>query len=231
MSERRYSVRWQTDRQIKAKLEGRDSPSIYRLSDISLKGVKVSLNQHLPLQKLLKLKLVLSDEFTLDVEAWIIWHKNIDGGHSYGLSFSKIKDRDRDKIYQFIRCFYPEEINKQWWEDSRKDKDGGEKMDDRRIFARFTTQFPLRFLDINTGREGEGQALDISAKGISLLIDRELPTDISLEMWLKFPEKEESLYLRGDVIWVKRLEFDKYKIGVTLEKANLMGLSRFLRTL
>lgn len=229
MSERRYFVRWHTEQQIRAKLEGRNSLSIYRLSDISLKGVKIFLNQTLPLQELLKLKLVLSDEFVLNVEAWVIWHKIIGGMHSYGLYFSKIHDGDREKIYQFVRSFYPEEINRQWWKDSRKE--GGEKMDDRRIFARFTTQFPLRFLDINTGREGEGQALDISAKGISLLTDRELPADISLEMWLKFSEREETLYLRGDVIWVKRLEVDKYKVGVTLEKANLMGLSRILKTL
>jgi hypothetical protein len=49
-------------------------------------------------------------------------------------------------------------------------------------------------------------------------------------MWLKVPDKGEPLYLRGEVVWSRLEEADKYHCGVNLEKADLMGISRVLRS-
>lgn len=113
---------------------------------------------------------------------------------------------------------------------------GGEIMEkarfeDRRIFARFSTNFPLRFLDLRSGKEGEASTQDISAKGIGFVTKEQLQPDIPLEMWLQVPDKGEPLYTRGDVVWSEMVEPDKYRVGVNLEKANLMGMSRVLRAM
>lgn len=102
-------------------------------------------------------------------------------------------------------------------------------MEDRRIFARFAAKFPLRFLDLYANSEGDAQTFDISAKGIGLVASKELRPHTALEVWLFIPDKGEPLYTRGEVVWSKRLEPDKYKVGVELERADFMGMSRVLR--
>jgi hypothetical protein len=201
------------------------------VKDVSMKGIQVSLPLKLPPETFVKLSITLSDNFNLDLEVWVAWHRTVGDHNVYGLYFNKIKDADKDKLYQFIRNNFPEEIARQWWQGTGK---GGERMEtkkfeDRRIFARFSTKFPLRFIDVQGNREGEAQALDISAKGIGIVTNTELVRNTSLEMWLRIPDKGEPLYARGEVVWSKPEGENAYHTGVSLEKADLMGLSRVLR--
>lgn len=225
---RRY-VRWQINRQAKIKLEGSADSFDCQLMDISLKGMQVSLAQKLPKDKFLKLSISLSDEFSLDIiEAWVAWQK-IKGGHNlYGLYFDKINDSNKDKICQFMRVNYPQDLDKQCWQDKTIEKGGG-KMEDRRIFARFAVEFPLRFFNLKENKEGVAQTQDVSAKGIGLMVNANLTPNTPLEMWLDIPDKGEPLYTRGEVVWSKMVESNKYRVGIDLEKADLMGLSRILR--
>lgn len=101
--------------------------------------------------------------------------------------------------------------------------------EDRRIFERLPVKFSLRFLDLNSNREGQGQIRDISAKGVGFMTNLELVPRAPLEMWLEIPDKREPLYTRGEVIWSKLQDVNEYRAGVNLEKADLMGLSRVLR--
>lgn len=102
-------------------------------------------------------------------------------------------------------------------------------MQDRRIFARFPVNYPLRFIDLNTNSEGEARAENLSAKGLGVVTNKELNAQTPLEMWLKVPDSGEPLYARGEVVWSERLEPNKYRVGVELEKADLMGMSRIFR--
>src|SRR3989338_6744012 len=123
---RRY-VRWQTNRQAKIKLEGGADFVDCRLMNISLKGMQISLAEKLLKDKSLKLSLSLSDEFSLDIEAWVAWHKIIDGRNFYGLYFDKINDSNKNRICQFMRVNYPQDLDKQCWQDKTLEK-GGEEM-------------------------------------------------------------------------------------------------------
>jgi hypothetical protein len=224
---RRYT-RWQIDRQAKIKLEGESASRDCTIQEISFSGAKICLSQKLALDTNLKLNISLSNELSFDLEAWVVWHKLREGLNLYGLYFTKIKDADKEKISKFIRTDFTNEINKQWWQETGEER-GGEKMDDRRIFARFNADFPLRFIDLNQNREGAAQVADISAKGVGFLVNEEIKSRTPLEMWLQIPDRGEPLYTRGEVVWSKRLEPNKYRIGVSLEKADFMGMSRVLR--
>lgn len=102
-------------------------------------------------------------------------------------------------------------------------------MEDKRVFARINARFPLRFLNPDTGREGEAETLDISANGLGLLIDDGLSPKTPLEMWMRIPDQHEPLYVRGQVIWAGEAPDDRrQRIGVRLDKAELMGLARVL---
>lgn len=229
MQEHRHISRWQINRPAKVRLVGAQVFTNCIIKDINFKGMQISLGIKLPKDTFLKLNLILSEEFSLDVEAWVVWHRTIDGFNLYALYFSKLRDLDKEKIYKFTQRYVPQEINKQWQKDLSQQK-GGEKMEDRRIFARFPATFSLRFLDLNKNWEGLAQTSDISAKGIGMELSEELVPRTSLEMWLNIPDRFGPLYIRGKIVWSKMVKPSKYRAGVELEKADLMGLSRVLRT-
>jgi hypothetical protein len=105
-----------------------------------------------------------------------------------------------------------------------------EDSEDKRIFARFPVKLSMRFLDLLADREVQGQALDISAKGVGFVSATELKPLTPLELWLKVPDKGDPLYTRGEVVWSEMVGPNQFRTGVNLESADLMGISRVLRT-
>ena len=102
-------------------------------------------------------------------------------------------------------------------------------MDDRRIFQRFNLRLPVRLLDSITGNEIPAETSDISAKGMGLKLKQELRVNTPLEAWVHVPDKGEPLYTRGIAVWSKISGVGEYRVGIDLERADLMGLSRILR--
>lgn len=229
MPERRNLGRWQINQQAKVKLEGAEAFAECCINDVNFKGLKLSLSQRLTPDKFLKVQMMLSEDFILEIEAWVVWHRRVMETNVYGLYFSRIKDSDKEKIYQFVRQNFPQEINKQWW-------GGGESMatkaefEDRRIFERFPVSVPMKFLDAHANKEGEAETKDISAKGIGFLTGEPLKAQTSLEMWLEVREDSEPFYARGEVVWSQPAGEDRYRVGVNLEKADLMGLASVMRS-
>ncbi len=102
-------------------------------------------------------------------------------------------------------------------------------MEDKRIFARINASFPLRFLDPDSGREGEANTVDISANGLGLVTNDSLAVRTPLEMWMRIPDQHAPLYTRGEVVWSKDSnEPGQKRLGVRLNNAELMGLARVL---
>lgn len=102
-------------------------------------------------------------------------------------------------------------------------------MKDRRVFMRMKTRLHLRFLDSTNGRENEADTIDISANGISMLTSEILSAKTPLEMWLGIPDSREPLYTRGQVVWSQTLpDTGEQRVGVRLERAELMGFARTL---
>lgn len=232
MSERRRLVRWKIDKALKVRLDGAEACANCTVNDISLTGCRLTLQLKLPTDKYLKLSIELSDESVINIEAWVAWCKTGDCSHCYGVYFSKIRDTDKEIIYQFIRKNFPRLMSSYLWKGLKEE--GGEtmpekKFEDRRIFDRVSAKFPLRFINLRENKEVEALSDDVSAKGIGFTSSEELHPRTPLEMWLNIPDKGEPLYTRGEVVWSRMVEPKKYRIGVNLEKADLMGLSRVLR--
>ncbi len=242
MNERRRFTRWQVDRQAKFRLEQAVEDAFCQVKDINYKGAQVVLSAKLPEDAAFRLNLRLSDECSFEAEVWVAWRKVVDGINHYGLYFSKIRDVDKDKIYNFICEHYPNDLNEKWWTDEQAVKPaetgivvkdyamGTGSIEDHRIFERFPVHCPARFLNLDNGNEGAAQTVDISAKGLGLSCDQELLLHTPLEIWLQMPGKGDPLYVRGEVAWTKAEGLASYHFGVELEKAALMGISRFLHS-
>ena len=244
MADHRSCPRWQVNWRGQLKLEGSPEHACCDLRDINFKGVGVCLDEKLPVDTSVKLHLCLSQDCKFELEAWVAWHKHIEGRHMHGLYFTKIKDSDKESIHQFIQGYFKEQMRQKLregisqtitpkpigWFGVPPAAEGGEKMaEDRRIFERFPVTFPLRYLDLRQNREGGAKTADISAKGVSFVSNEELPPQTSLEIWIEIPDKGEPLYTRGEVVWSAPQGVNEYRVGVNLEKADLMGLSRVLR--
>jgi c-di-GMP-binding flagellar brake protein YcgR len=232
MDERRRVFRWKINRQAKLKLEDVECFADCHINDINLKGAQICLGHRFPKDTFLKFCIFLAKNCVLEVEAWIVWHKSISGTNGYGLYFTKLKDEDKEKIYQFVNRFHPQQIKYQYCQDQYQK--GGEIMpdnniEDRRIFERFQVRLPTKYLDLNLNKEGQCQTHDISAKGVGLVTNAGLQPRTAVELWLHCPDEGEPLYTRAEVIWSNQVSPNEYRVGVNLEKANLMGLSRVLR--
>jgi hypothetical protein len=237
MQDRRQLARWRIEQTAQIKFEGALAPTTSTIHDINFRGARISLPHKLPKDTPHRISITLCEELgCLNIEMWIVWHKCIMETNVYGVCFTKIKDSDKENIYKFMRKYFPDIINKQWWQETRKE--GGEKemshldidnSKDRRIFERFEASFPLRFIDLDRNKEGQAQVRDVSAKGLGLCAKNELLPQTPLEMWLDIPDKGEPIYTRGEVIWSKPSEPGLWRVGVDLEKADLMGMSRVLR--
>ena len=112
---RRRLPRWSVKRPAKVRLQDAWQFEDCYVEDMNLKGMRMSFSGRLPLDRSVRIALAFPDlAFEVDVE--VPWIKEDDGRFMYGLSFSRIKDEDKDKIYQYIfsNCFY--QLNDQWWQ-------------------------------------------------------------------------------------------------------------------
>jgi hypothetical protein len=230
MEIRRRFARWKVNLPAKVRLAGAEKFINCLLDDISMMGVKIIMPIKLPDEKFVKLTLALSDAFVLNIEAWIGWCKIAEGANTYGLYFTRISDSDKEKIYQYVKSTNSAELERAWWQDFDTDKKESKPMEDKRIFQRFTVKLPVRFLDTASGREGIALTGDVSAKGIGMFVKDKLEPRTPIEIWLEIPDNKEPIYTRGEVVWRSPVGPDEYRIGVSLEKADLMGLSRVLRS-
>lgn len=100
--------------------------------------------------------------------------------------------------------------------------------EDRRIFERFLTALPLKYLDLKRGKEGNAKTRDLSAKGLGLIANEELAPQTLLEIWIQLSDKTDPFYTRAEVVWSKRIGFNECQVGLNLEKAELLGFSSVL---
>lgn len=230
MPDRRNCIRWQINWQAQVRFPEKETLTKCYIKDINFKGMRILLDGKLKKDTFVNLTLALSSELAFDIEAWVVWQGTLEGMNSYGLFFTKVSDVDKERLYQFISKNFRAQISKQWWQ-GIEEKEGGEKMEDRRIFERFRAHFPLRFLSVGENRECRAVTQDISAKGVGFVTNEELIPHAPLEMWLEVPDKGEPIYARGEVVWSKMVEPTRFRAGVELEKADFMGISRVLRTM
>jgi len=251
MNEHRRFPRWQINQQAGLKLEQAEEELPCQLKDINYKGMGVVLRIKLPQDAALKISLRLSADCTFSAEVWVAWSRVINGITHYGLFFSKLRDADKNKIYRFVQAQAPKELANNWWlncpmpavNNERNNESGvddnanslppdheKDAEADHRIFERFPVNLCARYLNLDTGNEGLANARDVSAKGLGLIANEELKLHTALEIWLEMKDSRDPLYTRGEVVWVKKADEGSFKLGVELNKADLMGISRIFRS-
>ena len=116
MDERRQLPRWEIKKEAKVWMPQTQGFSHCMIEDMHLKGMRVSFNRRLAGQGPISLSFAIGDNFDLiKIEAEIPWDKEEQGRYVYGLSFSKITDKDKERLYQYINANCFDQFKKKWW--------------------------------------------------------------------------------------------------------------------
>lgn len=102
-------------------------------------------------------------------------------------------------------------------------------MDDRRMFERFSSRFPVKFKD---SRDDFGAAISLrnaSAEGIRITTKEQLYINDSVILEVKLPDSETPMTLKGQVIWAKKVEPDLWDVGVKFHQISLVDMSRLYK--
>lgn len=116
MVDRRQIPRWQIRQKMKIRLKGALTFVDCYVHDINLKGMQVAFPMELPDETCVRMNMALTKDVNVETEAHIPWHRQDGKRHIYGLSFSKIKDGDKDQIYEYV-CFNSlDQLKDRWWQ-------------------------------------------------------------------------------------------------------------------
>lgn len=92
---------------------------------------------------------------------------------------------------------------------------------ERRLYERAKLSIDVRYRCCTKGSRvnifKEGKAVDISEGGIGILLETYEKLDVSdkLELKLKLPRNSQFMLIRGDIIWAKELQKERwYRYGV-----------------
>lgn len=110
MQEQRRVLRWEIDSHAGIRLPGLDESFYCKIDNINFKGIKLHLPQVLKKGDKLALEIDLGHGLDLKVEASVIWDRIQGSDNAYGFSFTRIRDIDKEKIYEFIWKNFPEQI-------------------------------------------------------------------------------------------------------------------------
>ncbi|MFC1576463.1 PilZ domain-containing protein [Candidatus Omnitrophota bacterium] len=77
---------------------------------------------------------------------------------------------------------------------------------ERRTTERLNISLPVKY-NIN-GIASECKSMDLSARGIRLLLDERLETGTSLLIEIQLPEQERPVRAKGDIVWMKESTAD-----------------------
>lgn len=102
--------------------------------------------------------------------------------------------------------------------------------ENKRQAERLKLILPVKYLNLNSNKEGQAKLRDISDKGIGLVTDEALPVDTPLDIWLQMPDGG-CVYVRGEVAWVKELGSDNYMVGIKLSKEELKSMQLAIRAM
>ena len=117
MDEHRQLPRWEIKKEAKVWMPQMQGASQCVIEDMHLKGMRVSFDKPLFQPQPLRMSFSLGEDLCpIKIEAQVPWEKRDNGRYVYGLSFSNITDKDKDRIYQYISTNCYDQFKKRWWE-------------------------------------------------------------------------------------------------------------------
>ena len=83
------------------------------------------------------------------------------------------------------------------------------KRDERRRFVRFDLDANVKFRffkNMNIGDSIKGKAKNLSADGVCIVTEKEIPRDKDVELDILLPGRKRPVRVRGKVVWINKVK-------------------------
>jgi hypothetical protein len=100
---------------------------------------------------------------------------------------------------------------------------------EKRAFSRFPVSIPLEYSASISEKTGQAYTHDISAQGLDIITNEELPAGTALNICLRMADNGEEIRRRATVVWSDMIEPDKYRAGIKLEEPKIKPIPLVLR--
>ena len=100
--EKRLLPRWKITAPAKIRWPKAKDYLICEVRDLNLRGFCLSLAEKIPEANAL-VELYFNEKYFFDVEVSVAWRKEAQGKQIYGVKFLKVRDADREKIFQMMK--------------------------------------------------------------------------------------------------------------------------------
>ena len=115
MQERRQLPRWRIGKSAQVKLGIEENPRAGHIEDMHLKGMCVSLPEALSQDQPVAMSVAIGNYLEFEIEAKVTWLKVQGERCIHGVSFNKILDVDKEKIYGYISRYCSKQFKDRWW--------------------------------------------------------------------------------------------------------------------
>jgi len=111
IAERRILPRWKIEASAKIKWDDTQDYLHCEAVDLNMKGVCLATPNAIPEGKNF-LEICFNEKYFFGLGVSVVWHKEIAGKQIYGLKFLKVRDYDKEKIYQMMTENFPNLLTK-----------------------------------------------------------------------------------------------------------------------
>ena len=101
-TEKRLLPRWQISAPAKIKWYGQSDYLPCQVRDLNMRGFCLILDTKIT-EYNGRIELYFNEKYFFDIEVSVTWHKEIDNKQIYGFKFLKIRDADKEKLYQMMK--------------------------------------------------------------------------------------------------------------------------------
>ena len=101
---------------------------------------------------------------------------------------------------------------------------------DKRKTPRFQVSIPVGQI-LYKDRSIASHTFDISADGVGLVMDAELPLGQTMDMCLHMPDNGESINFQGKAVWMTVVGPGRYRAGIQIEHEHIKPIPLVLRTI
>jgi hypothetical protein len=100
--EKRLMPRWKIAALAKIRWQDAKDYLPCEVMDLNMRGFRLSIAEKIP-ETDAHVQLYFNDKYFFDIEISITWHKKAETREIYGIKFLKVRDSDREKIYQMMK--------------------------------------------------------------------------------------------------------------------------------
>jgi hypothetical protein len=104
--EKRQVPRWKISTPAKIKLIGCNDYLACEIKDLNLKGFCLLTSEKIP-EECAGFELYFNDNYLFGIGITISWYKEMGKNHIYGMKFTKLRDQDKERIFQMMQERFP----------------------------------------------------------------------------------------------------------------------------